>query len=388
MRVLLFGSQLFNIANYALCLPRSGIDIFMAPLFSSRQKEFYQDNIELLRELQLKSVRVVPIFLSAPDASFRYFLNPLILVRDSKKIFQTLKALAPDVVVGFYVLNAIPLAFFKKFFHYNLSLVATGGDINLHNSWFYRTARKFIYDHSDLVFAVSKELVEKIFEESGCEPILLHTGTDPSFFRKFESKAGLRKKWNLRDDDVIILTVCNLVRHKGVNVLVKAVSLLQNRLTRVNARLVIVGEGPEEGFLKELTSNLGLDENVVFLGYRSRKELLELYNAADLFVLASYTEGLPFSLLEAMACENICVSTPVGDVGRVIREGDNGFLVRIGDSIALAKKMREILSLSDEQKSRICTQARKTIETDFDLRKMTEKMMRVVSAHMGSAAHK
>jgi glycosyltransferase involved in cell wall biosynthesis len=131
--------------------------------------------------------------------------------------------------------------------------------------------------------------------------------------------------------------------------------------------------------LKELASSLGLEENVVFLGYRSRKELLELYNFADLFVLASYSEGLPFVLLEAMACENICVSTPVGDVRKIIREGDNGFLMKIGDSMDLAKKMWEILSLPEEQASRIRTQARKTIETEFDLRKITEKMIWVVS---------
>lgn len=378
---MLFGSQLFNISNYALCLPRSRYDIFMIPLIPLRKKEFYQDNSELLRELQRRNVRIVPIFLNAPDDRFRHFLNPLILLRDPKIIFRTLKALAPDVVVGFYVLNAIPLAIFKRFFNYKLSLVATGGDINLHKGRFYRIVRKFIYGRSDLVFAVSKELSQKIFGEGGCKSILLSTGTDPSFFRKFESKSDLRQKWNMRKDNIVILTVCNLVRHKGVNVLIEAVSLLQNRLPHANARLLIVGEGPEESNLKELASNLGLGENVIFLGYRSRKELLGLYNVADLFVLASYSEGLPFALLEAMACENVCVSTPVGDVGKVIREGHNGFLVKIGDSKHLAKKMRYIVSLPEEQTSRIGVQARKTIEKNFDLRKITQRMVQEISAH-------
>lgn len=384
MRVLLFSSQLFTIANYALCIPRSGIDVFMAPLFSSRQKKFYKDDRyqTLLRELQLRGVRIVPIFLQAPDASFRHFLNPLILIRDFKTVFQTLKALTPDAVIGSYILHAIPLAVFKKIFHYKLFVRASGGDINLHGTQFHRIVRKFIYSQSDLVFAVSRELSEKIYDESGCKPILLTGGTDPSFFRNLRSKGGLRQKWHLKDDEIVILTVCNLVKHKGVNVLVKAVSLLRNRIERANVQLVIVGKGPEERSLKQLASNLGLEERVVFLGYRSRKELLELYNAADLFVLASYTEGLPAVLLEAMACENLCISTPVGDVGKVIKEGRNGFLVKTGESVMLAEKMKEILLLPEEQKFIICKQARKTIETHFDLRRTADKMIRFVAAQM------
>lgn len=380
MRIVLFGSQLFNISNYALCLPRFGCDIFISFLIPLKKKDSYQNNTELLRELQLRNVRIMPIFLNAPDDRFRHFLNPFILIRDSKNIFRTLKALAPDVVIGFYVLNAIPLAVFKKLLRYDLSLVATGGDINLHNGRFYRIVRRFVYGQSELVFAVSEELSEKIVRESGRKSILLPTGTDPSFFRKIKPKSDLRQRWNLRKDDVVILTVCNLVRHKGVNVLIKAVSLLQNRLPHANTRLLIVGEGPEEDNLKELTSNLDLDEKVVFLGYRSRKELLELYNVADLFVLASYSEGLPFALLEAMSCQDVCVSTLVGDVGKVIKEGYNGFSVKIGDPIDLAKKMMEVLTLPEEQTSRICAQARKTIETDFDLRKIAKKMIQTVSA--------
>lgn len=376
---MLFGSQLFNISNYALCLPKSKHDISVVPLIPLRKKGFYRDYDELLKELRLRNVRIAPVFLNAPDDSFRHFLNPYIFVRDARNIFRTLQLLAPDVVVGFYVLNAIPLAVFKRFLHYDLSLVATGGDINLHNGLFYRIVRKIVYSQSDLIFAVSRELSGKILRENGCEPILLPTGTDVSFFRKIKSKSDLRKKWNLRNEDIVILTVCNLVRHKGVDVLIEAFSLFQNRLPYSSAHLFIVGEGPEERDLKGLASSLGLDRLVSFLGYRSRRELLELHNLADLFVLASYSEGLPFVLLEAMACESICVATPVGDVGKVIRDGDNGFLMKTGDPLDLAEKVWEILSFPEERASKIRAQARKTVEEEFDLRKIVDKMIQVAS---------
>jgi len=322
----------------------------------------------------------MPVFLSTSDFRFRNFLNPVALFRDSKNIFQALRALDPDAVVGYYALHAVPLAIFKKLFKYVLSVVATGGDINLHSGQPYSTVRKFIYSQSDLVFAVSTDLQEKMRREWGQQPILLHTGIDPSFFRNLESKDSLRPKWKLGKDDVVVLTVCNLVKHKGVHVLIEALGDLQKRMPRSRIRLLVVGEGPEERNLKKQSYDLGLSENAIFLGSRTRKELLELYNIADLFVLASYSEGLPFVLLEAMACETTCISTPVGDIGKVIRMGYNGFLAKVGDSTDLADRMKEALSLQVEKRFTICVRARETVERDFDLRRITLAMVQTLWA--------
>lgn len=320
----------------------------------------------------------MPVFLSTSDFRFRNFLNPATLFRDSKNIFQALRALDPDIIVGFYALHAVPLAIFKKLFKYVLSVVATGGDINLHSGQPYSTVRKFIYSQSDLVFAVSTDLQEKMRREWGQQPILLHTGVDPSFFRNLESKDSLRVKWKLGKDDLVVLTVCNLVKHKGVHVLIEALGDLQKRMPSSRIRLFVVGEGPEERNLKKQSSDLGLSENAIFLGSRTRKELLELYNIADLFVLASYSEGLPFVLLEAMACETTCISTPVGDIGKVIRMGYNGFLAKVGDSTDLADRMKEALSLQVEKRFTICVRARETVERDFDLRRITLAMVQTL----------
>jgi glycosyltransferase involved in cell wall biosynthesis len=206
----------------------------------------------------------------------------------------------------------------------------------------------------------------------------LHTGVDPSFFRNLELKENLRPKWKLRKDEFVVLTVCNLVKHKGVHVLIKAISDLRKRMPSSKIRLLVVGEGPEERNLKKQSFNLGIDESAIFLGSRTRNELLELYNTADLFVLASFSEGLPFVLLEAMACETICISTPVGDIGKVIRTGYNGFLAKTGDPSNLADRMKEALSLNDSKRLAISVQARATVEKDFDLRRIMLTMVQTL----------
>lgn len=78
--------------------------------------------------------------------------------------------------------------------------------------------------------------------------------------------------------------------------------------------LLIVGDGEERKSLEKLSAFLGIKEKVKFIGFRNRKELLELYNIADLFVLASYSEGLPRALIEAMGCGCIPLVTNVGEL--------------------------------------------------------------------------
>ena len=94
---------------------------------------------------------------------------------------------------------------------------------------------------------------------------------------------------------------------------------------------MVVGEGEERKTLEELSYALGLQQQVTFMGLRSKIELLELYNIADLFVLSSYSEGLPRVLLEAMACGCISVATDVGSVNAVVVNGRNGFTIEPGN---------------------------------------------------------
>ena len=217
--------------------------------------------------------------------------------------------------------------------------------------------------------------------ETSIKPVLLSTGADPSFYTDLSAKNNLRARWNLSNRDFVIFTIGNLVRPKGVHIVIEATKILCSNPLRDNVHLLIVGKGPEESNLKKLVSNFGIDEHVRFLGHRSRRELLELYNLSDLFVLGSYTEGLPFSLLEAMACKTICICTPVGDVAKVIKEGHNGFLFAVGDSLELARKAGLVMSMPFCQAHQIRENARKTVERHYDLREISEKMIEIVSTH-------
>ena len=104
----------------------------------------------------------------------------------------------------------------------------------------------------------------------------------------------------------------------------------------VAARLVLAGSGPEEPRLRQYVRDAGLARDVAFVGPAYGNHKAELLAQADVLVLASYGEGLPYSLLEAMAAGCVPIATPVGAIPDVVSEGEHGLLVAPRDAQAVA----------------------------------------------------
>jgi glycosyltransferase involved in cell wall biosynthesis len=251
-----------------------------------------------------------------------------------------------------------------------------GSDVNLDTSFLQKIARKVAYESSDLIFARSWKLKDRIEEEHKCAVIVNPSSTDISFFRPLDAKAELRKKWGINETDHVVLTVCRLDKNKAVDILLKAIHLADQE----NLRLLVVGNGVEREALKEQAASLGISSKVAFLGPRNRDELLELYNLSDLFALASYAEGLPRVVIEAMACGCIPVATSVGSVPAVVKNGFNGFLVAPGNYEELAGKIMEATAYPAEKIALMQRRACSTVADEFDSRKTTKQMIDSINA--------
>ena len=142
---------------------------------------------------------------------------------------------------------------------------------------------------------------------------ILHSTIDTSEFKPIETELLY---------DVIYVGV--LTDLKRVMLLIQAIEFIASQ--SANVRFAIVGYGPLENDLKAYVREKDISENVVFLG----KKVVDakLLCRAKIFVMASSSEGLPCALMEAMACELLCVSTDVGNVGDLIIDGKTGFLFR------------------------------------------------------------
>jgi glycosyltransferase involved in cell wall biosynthesis len=111
------------------------------------------------------------------------------------------------------------------------------------------------------------------------------------------------------------------------------------------AALAIVGTGTLEPSVRRRAAELGLGDRVFFLGPRPQQEVAELLNAADLLLLTSAFEGMPMTVLEALGCGLPVVSTDVGEVGLVVRDGTSGMLVKECNPEALARAVVRVIGL-------------------------------------------
>jgi len=352
-------------------------EVFITPLISSERKNKYKDRFVDALEWENKKLNVFPIYLKMPNNDLRNLFNPIILIKDFFSILMLLKRVKPNKIICMYILDAYPFIILRSLFKYSISIFVIGGDVNLHEGFVYRLLRTFICRNSNLIFAISHELKNKLKRESGSNAIVIPTGIDPSIFKPIKSVTGFRVNWGLEKEDFVILTVCNLIRSKGVDIIIKSLDFFKDTEKRV--KLLIAGDGSEKPQLEELVKRLNLGKKVIFLGHRSRTELVQLYNLSNIFVIASYSEGLPSSLLEAMACGCICISTNVGDVSKAIIAGLTGFLISPGDSRELADKILNIRQLTKQELNYISNNARKIVIENYDIRFLSKKMINAIS---------
>jgi L-malate glycosyltransferase len=183
------------------------------------------------------------------------------------------------------------------------------------------------------------ELVQKEFHVPARRVHVIHNGVA---FERFASLRANRGKLfpELDQNSKLIVTVANMhTVVKGHYELLEAARRLKSPYP--TARFVFVGDGPERLGLEESTRAFGLQDSVIFLGRRA--DIPELLACCDIFVLPSHAEGLPNSLLEAMATGLPVVATTVGGVPEVIEDGVNGLLVPPRDPASLADAIQRIL---------------------------------------------
>ena len=172
-----------------------------------------------------------------------------------------------------------------------------------------------------------------------------------------------------------LICVGRLAAVKAQHVLLESVRRLVTNGYKVRLRLV--GDGPERGLLEARAEELGIESSVVFEGWRNQDAVLTFYKQADLFVLASFAEGVPVVLMEAMAMEIPCVATWVAGIPELISDGAQGLLVAPSDEEGLARAIARLLD-DPELRRRIGQAGRARILEQYDLDTNFRRMAEIV----------
>ncbi len=209
---------------------------------------------------------------------------------------------------------------------------------------YYRRANKKAIGKAERIIAVSestKRDIQKVFGVAGEKIALIPNGVADSFkvISNEASLDGIKKRCRIRSK--YILNVGNPKPHKNWTGLVEAFAALDEGFS--DYQLVLVGSSdPRFPQVVRLIKRLGLEDRVMITGFVSEKDMVLLYNAAEMFVFPSLYEGFGLPVLEAMACGTPVVSSNTSSLPEVV--GDAGILFDPNDKTDLVKGIEMVLS--------------------------------------------
>ena len=192
-------------------------------------------------------------------------------------------------------------------------------------------------------------------------------GVDTERFKpNLEDRLKFRKELGV--DGFVWLAVGRFDPQKDYPTMLQAFARVVHKYS--NTILLIAGDGPLRKTMENMTRELGVEKHVKFLGIR--RDIPQLMNAADAYVMSSEWEGMPMVLLEASACRLPIVATNVGGNAEIVLDGQTGFLVPPKSPEALSQAMLRMMDLPEEVREKMGEQARKHIESNFSLDRIVD----------------
>lgn len=255
-----------------------------------------------------------------------------------------LRSWRPDIAQVFFGIPSGPVGYLLKLLHGTPYVVFLGGrdvprrnpDPPAYRLWYgvLGSAIRSIWGHASAVVACSEGLRDLALRTAPTASIrVIPDGADLARFRPIPRPAD--------QTPMRLLMISRLIPRKGVHLLLQAIPKIVSNTPFV---VDIVGDGPEQPKLEQMARELGITEQVSFVGTVAYEELEQWYQRADVFVLCSYAEGMPLVVLEAMACGLPVVATRVQGIESLVQPGRNGYLFPPGNVDALAEALTKVLN--------------------------------------------
>lgn len=334
--------------------PMGGIATYVDDLLKSNlNKEYTILHLNTTRSLIIKKSLIKNFTL--------FYINSI-------KLVYLLLLYKPKIV---HIHTSSYLAFWEKSFFLIISkLFAKKTILHIHGGGFkdfyqtrgvnVRALIRFLLNLSDIVIVLSntwKEFFVQIVEPDKVN--VIYNAVNSNFY-------NINKTTNqLNSSSVQILFAGYLSKDKGIYDILDSVPLLIKK--HKNVKFVFAGAEDTPGELEIIKKRIiknNIGNYVSFLGVLPKRGLISLYENSDIFILPSYIEGMPMTILEAMASGLPVISTPVGGISEVIIDGINGFLITPGDYVDLANKITMLVENNELCKT-MSVNNRKKIKKDY-----------------------
>ena len=227
------------------------------------------------------------------------------------------------------------------------------------------------------IICVSDAVRDYLVQEYRFPPhktVTIHNGVSLMEFTPSESnRFAMRAKLDIASGEFLLVCVARLDKVKGIDILLAALAQVLHQ--GVSCKCVIVGDGPLLDSLLAQAEALGLGAHVFFEGFHT--DVRPYLQCADAFVLTSHEEGLPLSILEAMACGLPCIVTDVGGNAEAVRHKVNGLVIAPGSTEEVASAISFLIDHPVER-SEMSRKARSRMQDAFDIEVQMSDLRRCI----------
>lgn len=261
------------------------------------------------------------------------------------------------------------IAMWSRLFYHKVKAMYTSHFI-LENNLVLRIFNRILTPLEANIIAVCNKGKEMMISNgvSGEKITVIFNGVDSKLWSKSEPST-LREELSISNDTFLILCASRFAYDKGHHFLIESMAELK-KITAKPFKLVLAGDGPFLEERKKQVHELGLDADVVFIGFR--KDMKNLFNASDVYINSSKHEALSFLMLEVLASGLPLIATDMGGNGDIVNEQTNcGILVKYEDAKGLAQAVLKLMEDKQLQET-LRINAVKAIHDRFELDKIVE----------------
>jgi glycosyltransferase involved in cell wall biosynthesis len=245
---------------------------------------------------------------------------------------------------------------------------------------FYRRLDLMLMKRFDHLIAVSQATKAEMVAEGVPTALIsvIHNGIDTDMWSRTQAKSNLCEESPSNRPFPVIGYVGRIMPEKDLETWLRAAAIVARRYPQ--ARFILVGEGSDDDTqqkLQRLAEELGIAKTTIFSGYHEK--LLPLYASFDIFMMSSRREGLPNSILEAMAMSLPVVTTDVAGAKELVVDELTGFVRPQGDVEGLAQALLRCIE-NEDVRTRMGIAGRKRVETEFSFARRLQKVEEIYAA--------
>ncbi|MBN1901236.1 glycosyltransferase [Candidatus Sumerlaeota bacterium] len=296
------------------------------------------------------------------------------LLKNLRRIHRYIRESKPDIIHG-YLFTAYIVGVFCGVWAKVPILISSRRSLGyFKEDKFWRQAIENLANRKTDAILVNSNAVwnDVIKREKHCDGKihLIYNGVDLDKFKPQQPNPEIRTKWRLRQNDILVGVVANLIHYKGHMEILDAAALLKKDFP--DLRFVFIGrDGGMQSRIEKNRSILSLDNQVILAG--SREDVEKIIPAFDILLLASHEEGFSNVLLEGMACGKPIVATDVGGNAESVKNGETGFIVPPKNPQKMAEALKKLIA-DPSLREKFGRAGRTRVEQKFSLNSLIQYM--------------